>query len=62
MKLDLGTQSFMQKYVYNLQPNYIQCSNVKNYSVKVFLFLCDELLRQGSKTLTSHRNRDTLTP
>ena len=41
MKLDLGTQSFMQntKHVYNLQPNYIQCSNAKNYGVKVSLFL-----------------------
>ena len=29
MKLYLGTQSFTKKYVYNLQPNYIQCFNVK---------------------------------
>ena len=25
----------------NLQPNFIQCSNVKNYGVKISLFLCD---------------------
>ena len=28
MKLDLGTQSFMQN-----TSNYLQCSNVKNYGV-----------------------------
>ena len=46
MKLNLGTQSFMQntKHLYIIQPiqlNYIQCSNVKNYDVKISLFLCD---------------------
>ena len=28
-------------YIYSLQPKYIQCSNVKNYGVKVSLFLRD---------------------
>ena len=41
MKLDVGTQSFHAKHVYNLQPNFIQCPNVKKFSVKVSLFLCD---------------------
>ena len=40
MKLDLGTQSVMQD-VFNLKPNFNQCFNVKNYGVKVSLFLCD---------------------
>ena len=35
---------FHTKHVYNLQPNYSHCSNVKNYGVKVSLFL---LWRQG---------------
>ena len=40
MKLDLGTQEFHAKQVYNLQPNYFQCCNVNSYSVKISLFLC----------------------
>ena len=40
MKLHLGAQEYA-KHVYNLQPNFTQCSNVKNHGVKVSLFLCD---------------------
>ena len=40
MKLHLGIQEYA-KHVYNLQPDVTQCSNVKNYGVKVSLFLCD---------------------
>ena len=49
MKLDFGTQEFHAKLVYNLQPNYIQCSNVKNYGVKASLFLCDVWLLHLSR-------------
>ena len=32
---------FHAKHVYNLQPYFTHCPNVKNFSVKVSLFLCD---------------------
>ena len=36
----VSCHKFHTKQVYNVQPNFIQCSNGKNYGVKISLFLC----------------------
>ena len=54
MKFDIGTKSFMQNHVYILQPNFIQCRNVKNCSVKVSLFLYEDRILDLRRKTSYH--------